>query len=245
MLTRDDGLAAAYGTTVEHDDAGWRRTAAPAPVLHPDLRLLLSTSGSTGSPKLVRLSRENLTSNAHAIADYLDLHGDDRAITSLPLHYCYGLSVLHSHLVRGAGVVLTDLSVVDECFWDLCRRARVTTLSGVPYTFELLHRSGFAEREPGSLRRVTQAGGRLRPEAVREYADTCATRGIDFFVMYGQTEATARMAYLPPALAAAHPDAAGIAIPGGHLRIDSVPDQPADVGEVVYSGPNVMLGYAE
>lgn len=226
------------GTTVTQRRRGTRHG------LHPDLALLLSTSGSTGSPKLVRLSRENLTSNADAIADYLGLRADDRAITSLPLHYCYGLSVLHSHLVRGAGVVLTDLSVVDECFWALCRRERVTTLSGVPYTFDLLDHSGFADRDPGSLRRITQAGGRLRPEKVREYAAGCAGRGIDFFVMYGQTEATARMAYLPPDLAATHGDAAGVAIPGGHLRIDPVAGEPDGVGEVVYAGPNVMLGYA-
>ena len=109
-------------------------------LLHPDLALLLSTSGSTGSPKLVRLTHDNLAANAEGIATALELDADDRAITSLPLHYCYGLSVLHSHLTRGAGVVLTDLSVVDECFWRLCEQEAVTTLSGVPYTFELLDR---------------------------------------------------------------------------------------------------------
>ena len=88
---------------------------------HPDLALLLSTSGSTGSPKLVRLSRENVQSNAEAIATYLDISADDRAATTLPMSYCYGLSVINSHLLRGAGIVLTDLSVVDPCFWQLFR----------------------------------------------------------------------------------------------------------------------------
>ena len=87
--------------------------------LHPDLALLLSTSGSTGSPKLVRLSRDNLSANAASIAAYLGLTSADRAMSSLPLHYCYGLSVLNSHLSAGAAVILTDLSVADECFWDV------------------------------------------------------------------------------------------------------------------------------
>ena len=137
------------------------RRAETAHDLHPDLALLLSTSGSTGSPKLVRLSRDNVASNAAAIADYLDLGAGDRAITALPLHYCYGLSVLHSHLVAGASIVLTELSVVDECFWDLFATAGATSFAGVPHTFELLAASRFEERELPALRHVTQAGGRL------------------------------------------------------------------------------------
>ena len=110
--------------------------------LHPDLAILLTTSGSTGSPRLVRLSHRNVTSNAEAIAAYLDLGDTDRGVLNLPLHYCYGLSVLNSHLAVGAGVVVTDLSVVDECFWDLMERHGVTGLAGVPHTFDLLDASG-------------------------------------------------------------------------------------------------------
>lgn len=213
--------------------------------LHPDLALLLSTSGSTGSPRLVRLSHANLRANAAAIATFLDLRPDDRAITSLPLHYCYGLSLLHSHLVAGGSTVLTDRSVVDACFWDAFRRHGATTLAGVPYTFELLERAGFRDLHLPSLRRVTQAGGRLAPERVVRLAQQGAAQGWDLFVMYGQTEATARMAYLPPSLARAHPEAIGQAIPGGALRLEptDVVDDP-EVGELVYEGPNVMLGYA-
>lgn len=123
------------------------RRDASAHELHPELALLLSTSGTTGSPKLVRLSRDNVASNATAIADYLRLTPDDRAITALPLHYCYGLSVLHSHLVAGASVVLTSLSVVDECFWDLFVRTGATSFAGVPHTFDLLATSGFEDRD--------------------------------------------------------------------------------------------------
>ncbi len=219
-----------------------RRTSAHD--LHPDLALLLSTSGSTGSPKLVRLSRDNVASNADAIAGYLGLRPEDRAITALPLHYCYGLSVLHSHLVAGASVVLSDLSVVDECFWDLVDRTGVTSLAGVPHTFDLLDASGFADRTVPSLRQVTQAGGRLDPDAVRRWSRAGRERGWDLVVMYGATEATARMAWLPPHLAEDHPAAIGVPVPGGTLRIDETVDERPGVGELCYSGPNVMMGYA-
>ena len=216
--------------------------------LHPDLALLLSTSGSTGSPKLVRLSRANVLANARSIADYLDLRATDVAVTALPLHYCYGLSVLHSHLLVGASIVLTDLSVADACFWDLARRTAVSGIAGVPHTYALLDAVDFGgeilPRLP-SLRYMTQAGGRMAPEQVRGYAGLLREHGVDLFVMYGQTEATARIAYLPPDLALDHPDAIGIPVPGGSLRLDPSPDAPPGTGELVYAGPNVMMGYAE
>ena len=222
-----------------------QRAEGSAHDLHPDLALLLSTSGSTGSPKLVRLSHDNLDANATAIAEYLDLQAEDRAITSLPMQYCYGLSVLHSHLAVGAGIVCTPASVVDPCFWDAVDRHGVTNLAGVPHTFELLGRTDFAERSHPSLRLLTQAGGRLDPGEVRRWRHVGQERGFDLFVMYGQTEATARMAYLPPALAERRPSAVGVAIPGGSFRLAPVEGTAPDEGELVYCGPNVMLGYAE
>lgn len=216
--------------------------------LHPDLALLLSTSGSTGSPKLVRLSRANLLANARSIADYLDLRPTDVAVTALPMHYCYGLSVLHSHLLVGASVVLTDLSVADACFWDLAERTSVTGIAGVPHTYALLDAvdfgTGILPRLP-TLRYMTQAGGRMAPDQVRGYAGLLRQHGVDLFVMYGQTEATARIAYLPPDLALEHPDAVGVPVPGGSLRLRQTPDAPPGTGELVYAGPNVMMGYAE
>jgi acyl-CoA synthetase (AMP-forming)/AMP-acid ligase II len=242
-----DATVAAYDPDVvcaagARDDV---RRPTSAHDLHPDLALLLSTSGTTGSPKLVRLSRDNVASNAAAIADYLALTPTDRAVTTLPLHYCYGLSVLHSHLAVGASVVLTDLSVVDSCFWDLFARTGVTGLAGVPHTFDLLAASGFEDRDLPTLRRVTQAGGRLAPEDVRRWSRSGRSRGWDLVVMYGATEATARMAWLPPDLAEDHPDSIGVAIPGGQLHLDESVDDRPGVGELVYTGPNVMLGYAE
>ncbi len=230
------GLTAAYDPDVVISGSWTERHEGTVHSLHPELALLLSTSGTTGSPKLVRLSADNLAANAASIGSYLDIRPTDRAITSLPLHYCYGLSVVNSNLAHGAGLVLTGRSVIEPEFWDLMRSQGVTSLHGVPHTFGLLDNIGFDEMDLPSLRYVTQAGGRLTPADVVRYASLGAERGWCFFVMYGQTEATARMAYLPPDLAVSHPSAIGVAIPGGRLRIDD--------GELVYSGPNVMLGYA-
>ena len=217
--------------------------------LHPDLALLLSTSGSTGSPKLVRLSRANLDSNAEAIASYLEIHEHDRAATTLPMSYCYGLSVVHCHLRRGAALVLTDHSVVDDAFWDLMTQHRVTSVAGVPHTFDLLDRVGFDDMVLPHLRYVTAAGGRLAPERVRHFAELGRRRGWQLFVMYGATEATARMAYLPPELASENPRSIGVPIPGGAFDVVPMDEQPVDgmpdgVGELVYRGPGVMMGYA-
>jgi acyl-coenzyme A synthetase/AMP-(fatty) acid ligase len=223
-----------------------QRREGSAHTLHPDLALLLSTSGSTGSAKLVRLSPGNLQANAESIAEYLDIRPDDRAATTLPMHYCYGLSVVNSHLLRGATLLLTDNSVTDAEFWAFFRAQGGTSFAGVPYTFDLLDRVDFAGMDLPHLRYVTQAGGRLAPQRVRHYAGLGRRHGWDFVVMYGQTEATARMAYLPAELAADHPQCIGVPVPGGSLRLEPLPDWPEpDTGELVYAGPNVMLGYAE
>ncbi|WP_309066938.1 AMP-binding protein [Microbacterium sp.] len=211
--------------------------------LHEDLALLMSTSGSTGSPKLVRISGEAVLANAAAIADYLRLTDGDRAITSLPMHYCYGLSVVNSHLLVGGSLVLTERSASDDGFWRRAEEACITGFAGVPYSFDLLDAVGGVERLPSSIRYVTQAGGRLPTDRVCELALSGARLGFEFFTMYGQTEATARMSYLPPEDAIRAAGSIGRAIPGGTFRIDI--DEEADAGELVYSGPNVMLGYAE
>ncbi len=212
--------------------------------LHPDLALLLSTSGSTGSPKLVRLSRTNLIANSESIATYLDIGHDDRAATTLPMSYCYGLSVVHSHLLRGAALILTEHSVVDAEFWESFRRHRGTTFAGVPHTFDLLDRIGFDAMSLPHLRYVTQAGGRLAPDRVRRFAELGRRQGWELFVMYGATEATARMGYLPPELALDNPTCIGRPVPGGSFDLEPLDDGPDDVGELVYRGANVMMGYA-
>ncbi|WP_323101210.1 AMP-binding protein [Intrasporangium sp. YIM S08009] len=231
-------LAAAYDPDVVLDASGGldERRAESAHELHPDLALLLSTSGSTGSAKLVRLSHDNLAANTAQIDAALGVRTDDCAALTLPLTYCYGLSVLTTHLARGAAVLLTDRSVVDECFWTRFRAVGGTTFPGVPHTFELLERSGFAQRDLPTLRYVTQAGGRMDPARVRRLAELGQERGFDLVVMYGQCEATARMTYLPPDLAVDHPDTVGRPVPGASVEVED--------GEIVFRGPNVMLGYA-
>lgn len=239
-------LTTTYRPDVVIDRTGVHHLDTSGHDLHPDLMLLMSTSGSTGSPKLVRLSRTNVVSNAHAIADYLGILDTDRAATTLPMSYCYGLSVVHSHLLVGAALILTDRSVSEQPFWDLFVRHRGTTFAGVPYTFELLDRIDFPHMHLPHLRYVTQAGGPMQPERVRRFAALGQRRGWDLFVMYGATEATARMAYLPPDLAQSFPHAIGVPIPGADLRIEPLDGWPEDeTGELIFRGPNVMMGYAE
>lgn len=213
------------------------RPDAPGP-LGPELALLLSTSGSTGSPKLVRLSSNNLATNARAIAQYLSLRPGDRALTVLPPFYSYGLSVINSHLQAGAALVLRDLSVLTPAFAETVRAHGVTSLSGVPYTYQMLLRTGTLRGDLPSLNTLTQAGGRLDERFVSQVAQIARDRGWRFFVMYGQTEATARISYVPPERLQDKLGSIGRAIPGGHLSLD-----PAS-GELLYTGPNVMLGYA-
>jgi long-chain acyl-CoA synthetase len=161
-----------------------------APALHPELAVLLSTSGTTGSRKLVRLSKDNISSNACAIARYLELRPDDRSITSLPFHYSFGLSVLNSHWAAQASVVLTTDSVLQASFWETMRTNAVTSMAGVPYTFEMLERVGFRSMQLPHLTTLQQAGGALDEKLVRHYAEHMARRDGRMFVMYGQTEAT-------------------------------------------------------
>lgn len=225
---------------------GW---AGPQHLLHPELAVLMSTSGSTGSPKLVRLSRDNLLSNADAIGSALAVTPSDRALTLLPLHYCFGLSVLHSQLRAGAAVVLQAGSAADPDLADTIERCGVSILPATPHVVDLLDVQGVLRRELPHLRLVAQAGGALAPERVAALATLGRAHGWSLAVMYGQTEATARMAVLPPELAAEHAGAVGWPIAGSSFRLDcSVPGGttgPDPVGELLFSGPGVMLGYAE
>ena len=217
----------------------WENENPEPAVIHPYLALLLNTSGSTGSPKLVRLSGENLQANASSIASYLQLTAEERPITSLPMAYSYGLSVINSHLLAGAALVLSEHGVLRREFWDSMDRYGCTSFAGVPYTYQMLLQTGLLKKRGATLRTLTQAGGALAEPYVRQMKDLAAERGIKFFVMYGQTEATARISYLPFENLAAKAGSIGVAIPGGALRMDP------ETGELVYAGANVMLGYAE
>ncbi|HTN17052.1 MAG TPA: AMP-binding protein, partial [Chitinophagaceae bacterium] len=184
-----------------------RVLADSAPAMHPDLALLLLTSGTTGSSKLVRLSRRNLSSVVASIREYLAITAADRAITSLPLCFSYGLSVVTTHLESGASIVVTGDSAADPCFWELAAEKRITSMAGVPYTFELIDHGGF--ELPDSLRYVTIAGGRSSVEAVGRRVDQGRETGFEVVLMYGATEASARMTYVPPAMLDSAMDAIG------------------------------------
>lgn len=217
--------------------------------IHPDLCLLLSTSGSTGSPKQVRLSRQNLYANARAINRYLRITGAERAITSLPLSYAYGLSVLTTHLLAGASLLVTDSTPVHRDFWRQLEQFQITSLAGVPYTYQLLRRLGFFRKRLPYLTTLTQAGGKLAKDLVLSFASYAQQQRKRFFVMYGQTEATARMAYLEPEQALARPQSIGKAIHQGRFSLLDTEQQPVTtahtMGELIYEGPNVMMGYAQ
>lgn len=214
--------------------------------LAEQLALLLSTSGSTGQAKLVRLSEDNLCSNAEAIVEFLTMSADDRAITALPFAYAYGLSVINSHLLCGASITLTNAGPLQSEFWQLLQQRAISQLSGVPYSYQIYDQLRLRTKKWPHLRTLTQAGGRMPPKQVLEYTQWSQDQGKAFYVMYGQTEATARMTYLPPEFALQYPDSIGIPIPGGDMRIvDENGQSKADgIGELCYQGPNVMLGYA-
>ena len=205
---------------------------------HPDLALCLTTSGSTGSPKLVRLTKRNIISNAESIAEYLQIDELERPITMLPMYYSYGLSIINSHLIKGATMLLTDKTYAQREFWNFLREQQATSMSGVPYTWEMLRRLRFFRMDLPSVRTMTQAGGKLNAEIAKEFIDNAAASGKRFIVMYGQTEATARMSYLPWEAAQEKYASIGVAIPGGEFSL-------AEDGELIYCGENVSMGYAE
>ncbi|MBR4791672.1 MAG: AMP-binding protein [Treponema sp.] len=217
--------------------------------LNDDLALLLTTSGSTGSPKLVRQSYKNIEANTRSIVEYLELTETERAITTLPMNYTYGISIINTHLWVGASIILTEKGLMQKEFWQQLKDFEATSFGGVPYTYEMLNRLHFAEMNLPSLRYVTQAGGKLSPQLHELFARWAVESGKKFIVMYGQTEATARMSYLPADKALEKYGSMGIAIPGGKFSLIDVDGneikQPDTVGELVYTGDNVTLGYAE
>jgi len=216
--------------------------------LHKDLALLLGTSGSTGSPKFVKLTYENLKSNALSIIEYLSIDQTERPITTLPMSYSFGLSIINSHIFSGATILLTNKSIFDKEFWSFLNKKKATSMSGVPYTFEMLKKLRFFNMDLPQMKTITQAGGKLNDGLNLEYAEYCKNSGKRFLVMYGQTEATARMSYLPDEYSIKKLGSMGIAIPGGEFslidEVGNIIDEHEKEGELVYKGNNVSMGYA-
>ncbi|MDG2531335.1 AMP-binding protein [Caulobacter endophyticus] len=205
--------------------------------VHPRLQLLLSTSGSTGAPKSVKLSREALDASLDQIRRTLSPGPDERMLLSLPIHHVYGLTMLLSHLVGGASVVVGRKSVLDPAFGALCRRWGVTCLPSVSFSFDAMRRIGWERLAAPSLRRLLHSGDRLNEATLAWAVETSGRHGVEFVRMYGLTEACGRVCVLPPAAFVARPGAVGKVVPGGAIEI-------TDDGEVVYRGPNLMAGYA-
>lgn len=218
--------------------------------LYPELALLITTSGSTGSPKLVRQSYANLRANTRAIVEYLEIDENERAITSLPMHYVYGLSVINTHLWAGATLLLTEQNCYAKQFWALFDGEGATSFAGVPFMYEMLDKLKITAKRPlPTLRTMTQAGGKLLPSLQSKFSQYAHETGRKFVVMYGASEATARMGYLPSDMAVKKEGSMGIAIPGGSFELidenGAVIETPDTEGELVYYGENVTLGYSE
>lgn len=233
---REDGTVDAPGGVVP-----------PGPRDASAMAQLVFTSGTTAQPRGVIQTHRNLAANARSIVEYLVLTAEDRALLVMPLFYVFGKSILTTHLLAGGSVFLDDRFMYPGVVLDALTQERCTSFSGVPTTYELLRRQvDFASRAFPSLRYLTQAGGAMRGDTIAWVRKTFAPA--ELFVMYGQTEATARLAYLPPALAEAKAGSAGKAIPGVELRVVDEAGQPlppGETGHLVARGENVTPGYFE
>jgi long-chain acyl-CoA synthetase len=205
--------------------------------IHEQIKILLSTSGTTGSPKFVKLSEDNLLQNALSIASYLPIKNTDVTPLNLPVYYSYGLSIFTSNAIKGGTIVCSNTDVLNREFWKKMELYGYTSIAGVPFVYEMLDRIGFTKKKYPSLRYFTQAGGKLQESLISKFAGYASDNDVRFYVMYGQTEATARMSYLPPEKINEKSGSIGIPIPGGKFRIEE------SSNELMYAGPNVYGGY--
>ena len=216
-------------------------------ILHKDLMLLISTSGSTGSPKLVKQSYLNVSSNTEKIIKYLNIKSKDITITSLPFTYVYGLSVVNTHLFSGATIVLTNKSMIEKKFWDLIKTHKVNNFSGVPYNYSII--SIIAKKGlPKSLKYTTQAGGKMNYKLIENILSVYSKHKIKLIQMYGAAEATSRMSYLKWKYAKKKIGSIGKPISGGNFylinKFGKKFNKINKKGELVYKGKNVCMGYA-
>lgn len=216
--------------------------------IYEDLALLLQTSGSTGSVKMVRISYENLLENTKSIIRFLPISITDKAITSLPMCYSFGLSVINTYLFSGACLLLTKEKVVNHSFWSFLAKYGGTSFYGVPYTFSTIRKLNFSNMTLPSLKLLAQAGGKISKSDCKYFLSYSKANGCKFFVMYGQTEATARISYVPYEMLDKKVGSVGIAVPKGNIKISDSNGENIStantVGEIVYTGKNVSLGYS-
>lgn len=213
------------------------------PDLHDDLALLLTTSGSTGSPKLVRLSYNNVYSNAQNGAKHLQVQADDITITTLPFYYCYGLSIMHIHWHMGAAVCITKQPITSSQFWSFLKESKATNFVTVPYHYEILGRINFIEQDYPALRFITEGGGKLSKELQSSYGKALADKNIRFYILYGQTEGTALLSGIPYDKVLDRLESVGTAFPATKAEVRSANED--SIGELVFQGQSVSMGYAE
>ena len=211
-----------------------------------DCAEIIFTSGSTGKPKGVMLSHKNLIANTTSILSYLNLASDDRMLVVLPFYYCYGLSLLHTHLRIGGSIVLNNSFIFLGKVIQNLLEYHCTGFAGVPSHFQVLIRKSdsFKKTAFPALRYVTQAGGGLATSIIDEFLESFPK--ISFYVMYGQTEATARLSYLPPEKYYEKKGSIGKGIPGVELMVVNESGEiikPGVVGEIIAQGDSIMLGY--
>lgn len=211
-------------------------------IINEDLAILLSTSGSTGSSKFVKLSHENIFDNAFNISKYLKINYTHTTITTMPPSYSYGLSIINSHFFQGSKIVINKSSFFDKDFWKKLNENKVTSFGGVPFHFEILRKLRFNKMNFKHLKYLTQAGGVLKSEDINFFLDSCKIKKIKFIQMYGQTEASPRISYLPFLQAKKKIGSIGKVIPGGKMFLKTKKNQK--VGEIIYSGKNVFMGYS-
>lgn len=217
--------------------------------LHPDLAILLPTSGSTGNTKYVRISHANLEANTKSIIESLGISQKDRAITTMPLGYSYMLSVLNSHLHAGASIFICDYPIIQRKFWELAKMHQITSISGVPTFFHILVRLGLENFDVPSLRQITQAGGKLDNATTQKMIDFAKSKNIEFITMYGQTEASPRISYLDWMSAQRKVGSIGKSIPNVRMWLQAPNGEqvvsPDTEGEIIVAGANVSMGYSE
>ena len=210
------------------------------------LAALMFTSGSSGQPNAVKVLHQNIIANTNSIITYLNLSSEDRMMTVLPFHYCFGTSLLHTHLrVGGSLVINNSIQFVEDMLNDM-EHYSCTGFAGVPSIFQqLLRNSSFSRRQFPNLRHVQQAGGKLSETFIRELIAILPSQA-RLFVMYGQTEATARLSYLPPERLTDKLGSVGRGIAGVKLQVLNSSDNPVqqgEIGEIVAEGENITLGY--
>ena len=232
-----------YDPVFRQDDYELLTCQTDDPVsLHADLAVLATTSGSTGNKKLVRQSRSNILNNTRAIADSLNLGPDVSTITTLPMNYTFGMSVVHTHLSVGSLVHVTGHSIMQKEFWQRIRGEKIGILYGVPYTFEMLKKLKINRQDLPYLKALAQAGGRLAPDLASFFSTWCADTNKRFFTMYGQAEATTRISCF---CTNERPDkigSVGTPLAGGKVEIGG---SGHETGEVIFHGGTVCMGYAE